>query len=78
MDDRQKSGCKTLSKQDAAYELCQIQGRRYQKTGNIKSLKPTFEDYDFMRKHGMLPGGRKTREAKAYLLQTRKARHNGR
>ena len=61
MDDRQKSGCKTLSKRDAAYELCEIQGRRYQKTGNIKSLKPTFGDFDFMRKHGMLAGRNKSR-----------------
>lgn len=77
MDDRQKSGCKSLSKQDAACVLCDIQGRRYQKTGILKSLKPTFEDFDFMREHGLLPDVRKTREARGHLLHWGGKRHNG-
>jgi hypothetical protein len=68
MDDRQRSG----------YELCLRQGKRYQQTGNIRSLKPAFGDYDFMQKHGLLPDVTKTREAKGRLLQTGKARHNAR
>lgn len=41
-----------MTKANAEYELAMRQGRRYQESGDIKDLKPTLGDVEFMEQHG--------------------------